>query len=161
MKLLRAVWDSSGQDRFNSISEGYVKSVAGVLVVFDVTDRPSFEAARAWLARVAELNPGVVARHTVALVGNKADAAAGDGAGAGGAPDRRDPALPPRVVTAEEAAEASAVYGAPFFEASAKAGNGVDAPFHFLALKLGTVLVPPADQERVRKRTKDDKCNIL
>ena len=81
-----------------------------------------------------------------------------------GGPAGGDGGLPPRAVTADEATTAAAEDGggSPFFEASAKHGVGVEAPFHFLALKLGSLL-PPAAKRRVEdaERRKDGKCTLL
>lgn len=205
LKLL--IWDSSGQARFNNVTESYVKSVAGVLVVFDVTDQHSFESAQEWMATVARINPAVAKAGSMALVGNKVDFGAPLGApsvavaggavggtladaavveaglvastdsGAGGAAVASGAATvavtiagraTKRVVSEEAAQVAATEWGVPFFPTSAKTGEGVDKPFHFLAMKMSSMLPPETGrrlrrnvEESVRRRGTEGKCVVL
>ena len=45
-------WDTAGQDRFRTITSTYYKGVHGVLLVYDVTDRDSFENMQYWMGEV-------------------------------------------------------------------------------------------------------------
>lgn len=40
------IWDTAGQEKFFSLTKNYFKRADGVLVVFDLTDRESFESKR-------------------------------------------------------------------------------------------------------------------
>lgn len=42
--LRMQIWDTAGQDRFRTITSSYYKGAHGIVLVFDVTDRESFEA---------------------------------------------------------------------------------------------------------------------
>lgn len=148
LKLL--IWDSSGQGRFNGVTDNYVRSVQAVLVVFDVRDAHSFEVAEQWMTTVAGLNRKVIGWGTMALVGNKADV--------------DSVALAPRVVTQERAQELAAAHGLPYFETSAKEGAGVEAPFHYLAMKLKDALPPSANLRQATDRITTNTgrpCTIL
>jgi Ras-related protein Rab-1A len=37
------IWDTAGQDRFKTITQAYYKGANGIVVVFDITDRVSFD----------------------------------------------------------------------------------------------------------------------
>lgn len=37
------IWDTAGQDRFKTITQAYYKGAHGVIVVFDLTEKVSFE----------------------------------------------------------------------------------------------------------------------
>ena len=37
------LWDTSGQEKFRSLSKSYYKKAVGVLLVFSLEDRQSFE----------------------------------------------------------------------------------------------------------------------
>jgi GTPase SAR1 family protein len=37
------IWDTAGQEKFFSLTKNYFKNADGVLVVFDLTDKPSFD----------------------------------------------------------------------------------------------------------------------
>ena len=43
------IMDTSGQERFKSLSQSYYKKADGVIFVFDVTNKESFEAIKYWL----------------------------------------------------------------------------------------------------------------
>lgn len=45
-------WDTAGQDRFRTITSSYYKGANGILVVFDVTDRDSFNNLKYWLSEI-------------------------------------------------------------------------------------------------------------
>jgi Ras-related protein Rab-4B len=66
------IWDTSGQERFRSVTHSYYRGALGALVVYDVTNRSSFDNLRSWLTDVRALaGPHV----TVVLCGNKIDLA--------------------------------------------------------------------------------------
>jgi Ras-related protein Rab-1A len=47
-KVRLQIWDTAGQDRFRTITSSYYKGAHGIMLVFDVTDRESFDALRFW-----------------------------------------------------------------------------------------------------------------
>nr|CCC92224.1 unnamed protein product [Trypanosoma congolense IL3000] len=46
------VWDTSGQDRFLTLTTAYYRNCHGVFMCFDVTNRSSFEGLQAWYERL-------------------------------------------------------------------------------------------------------------
>ena len=64
------LWDTAGQEEFQSISRGYYKIGACALVVYDVTDRDSFNNISSWLDECKNNGPSTI---TLVLVGNKID----------------------------------------------------------------------------------------
>ena len=63
------IWDTAGQERFHSLALKTIRTVQGVVVVFDFTCRKSFENITNWLNEVKEnLN-----ETTIVLFGNKCD----------------------------------------------------------------------------------------
>lgn len=63
-------WDTSGQERFHSITHGYFKTAHGVLLVFDVHNRESFVNLDRWMKIITE---GIKSDVPIILVGNKSD----------------------------------------------------------------------------------------
>ncbi|OON22933.1 Ras family protein, partial [Opisthorchis viverrini] len=64
------IWDTAGQERFRSMARSYYHDAVGALLVYDITNRDSFNALSHWLSDVRQLAaPEVV----VILVGNKLD----------------------------------------------------------------------------------------
>ena len=64
------MWDLTGQDRFKTITKNYYRGAHGVAVVYDITDRESFQKVSEWLSGVDE-NCGENTQRI--LIGNKND----------------------------------------------------------------------------------------
>ncbi|XP_041256043.1 ras-related protein Rab-42-like [Onychostruthus taczanowskii] len=104
------IWDTAGQERFRSITRSFYRSAAGVLLVFDLTNRASFEHVPEWYHEAAgDRLPAFV------LVGHKCDLVA------------------KRAVSAEEAGHLAATLGMAFVETSALSNLSVELAFQTLA----------------------------
>ena len=69
-KIKLQIWDTAGQERFRSISKAYYRNAVGVILVFDLTERKTFDELTQWLGDVHSLcDPNAV----IQLVGNKCD----------------------------------------------------------------------------------------
>jgi small GTP-binding protein len=64
------LWDTAGQERYRSLAPMYYRGASAAVVVFDVTNRDSFEGAKSW---VKELQRRGDPNCVIALAGNKAD----------------------------------------------------------------------------------------
>ena len=64
------IWDTAGQERFRTISSTYYRGAHGIIVVYDVSNRQSFDNVKRWLTEIEKY-----AREGVnkLLVGNKSD----------------------------------------------------------------------------------------
>lgn len=89
----------------------YFKGAHGILLVYDVTDRETFENTRHWMQQISQHADSNV---EVLLVGNKCD---------------KDD----RVVSEQEGAELAAHFGVPFVETSAKNNTNVEECYGALA----------------------------
>ncbi len=67
------IWDTAGQERFRTITSSYYRGAHGIMVVYDVTDRETFENVKHWLEEI-DSNSGPNVEKL--LVGNKCDLAA-------------------------------------------------------------------------------------
>jgi small GTP-binding protein len=102
------IWDTGGQERFRSIAKAYFRNAVGVLLVFDICERKTFDEVNAWLNDVHSLcDPTAV----VILIGNKADLHEN------------------RVVTLAEAEQFAEHHQLAFLETSALAGSNVREAF--------------------------------
>ena len=102
------IWDTAGQERFRSIAKAYFRSAIGVILVFDLSDRKSFEDLNQWLSDVHSLcDPNAV----VTLIGNKSDLA-----------DQR-------TVTATEAESFAQLHQLTYLETSALGGDNIQEAF--------------------------------
>ena len=64
------VWDTAGQECFRNIQKIYYHNTEGVLLVFDLTSRQTFEQLNYWFENIKIECPKDVA---ICLVGNKSD----------------------------------------------------------------------------------------
>jgi small GTP-binding protein len=102
------IWDTAGQERFRSIAKAYFRSAIGVLLVFDLADRRTFDDLNHWLTDIHQLcDPNAV----VTLIGNKLD-------------------LKNRAVTSQEAEAFAQLHQLTYFETSALGGDNIDEAFH-------------------------------
>jgi small GTP-binding protein len=109
-KVKLQIWDTGGQERFSYIRPLYYKGAMGVIYVFDITNRQSFDNVEKWRKEVTDYCAGIPAL----LVANKCD-------------------LPDKAVTVDEANAMGVRVNGPFYEASAKTGDKVDDLFTSLA----------------------------
>ncbi|KAI9831247.1 MAG: hypothetical protein M1819_005175 [Sarea resinae] len=70
MKL--SLWDTAGQEAYNSITRSYFRGASGALLVYDITRRSTFESATSWLRDLQHIADENI---VVVLVGNKSDLA--------------------------------------------------------------------------------------
>lgn len=96
------LWDTAGQEKFRSITAQYYRGAKGILIVFDVTKRTSFESVDKWLNEVHNVSDASI---PIILIGNKKDM------------------VKNRSVTTEEAIEYSKDHGLNYIETSAKNGT--------------------------------------
>ncbi|OAY32887.1 ras-related protein RABA5e [Manihot esculenta] len=64
------IWDTAGQERFRAVTSAYYRGAVGVLIVYDITRRTSFDSVKRWLDELTTHCDTTVARM---LVGNKYD----------------------------------------------------------------------------------------
>ncbi|KAG9043978.1 hypothetical protein FS837_008934 [Tulasnella sp. UAMH 9824] len=65
-----SIWDTAGQERFRTITSSYYRGAQGIILVYDVSNRESFEALPKWFTELETyVSPNVVK----ILVGNKVD----------------------------------------------------------------------------------------
>ena len=102
------VWDTAGEERFRTITTSYYKGAQAIVVVYDITDKESFEHVKNWMADVDKFAKEGVLR---ILVGNKCDLEH------------------QRVVSKENGKDLADKYGIQFMETSAKETINVDLLF--------------------------------
>ena len=109
------IWDTAGQERFKNITASYYKGGNGVLVVYDITDRESFENLNSWLIEIEKnANKNVYKL----LIGNKCDLEE------------------KRKVSYQEGKDFAASNGMQFIETSAKADTKVKDAFELLTQEI-------------------------
>ena len=71
-KLIKTqIWDTAGQERYMSISSAFFRKTHGIIIVYDITDRKSFENIDKWIELITKsIN---INECKILLVGNKTD----------------------------------------------------------------------------------------
>jgi len=70
LQIKLQIWDTAGQESFRSITRSYYRDAAGALLVYDITQRESFNHLTRWLEEARQNgNPNM----TIMLIGNKSD----------------------------------------------------------------------------------------
>jgi len=133
------IWDTAGQERFRTLTSSYYRGAHGIVIVYDVTDRESFENVRQWMHEIERFATEGVNK---LIVGNKADM------------DHQ------RKITYDEGAELAKAFNVPFVETSAKNSQNVGETFLTMAreIKKRIVTYPSsqgADKFKNLKKGKD------
>jgi small GTP-binding protein len=64
------IWDTAGEERYRAITSAYYRGAVGALLVYDVSERGTFDNLERWLEELRQhADPNVVTM----LVGNKSD----------------------------------------------------------------------------------------
>ena len=66
------IWDTAGQEKYHSLAPMYYRGAAAAVIVYDITQKPSFQTLRNW---VEELKKNGPANIIMAVAGNKCDLA--------------------------------------------------------------------------------------
>uniref|UniRef100_A0A8C6TA95 small monomeric GTPase n=1 Tax=Neogobius melanostomus TaxID=47308 RepID=A0A8C6TA95_9GOBI len=115
VKVKLQIWDTAGQERFRSVTHAYYRDAHALLLLYDVTNRASFDNIQAWLSEIHEYAQQDA---VLMLLGNKADA------------------THDRVVKREDGERLAKEFGVPFMETSARSGLNVELAFTAVAKEL-------------------------
>ena len=102
------IWDTAGQERFRTITLTYYKCCACALVVYDITNKDSFNNVTTWIENCKNYSTEEI---LIILVGNKSDLN-----------DKRQ-------VSTEEGEDLADKFGILFFEISTNTGENVNNVF--------------------------------
>ena len=69
-KILIELFDTAGQERYDSLGENILREVEGVLLFYDITNEKSFDKVYDWIKKINEKNGKNV---EIVLIGNKID----------------------------------------------------------------------------------------
>ncbi|KAJ3223485.1 hypothetical protein HK099_001068 [Clydaea vesicula] len=121
--LKTQIWDSSGQERFRSVSHAYYRGAVGALLVYDISKKNSFESLKTWLKDIKNYaEPNI----TCIIIGNKCDLS-----------DIRE-------VSTEEGKEFAVECGFSFVETSALDNTNVDKAFEQILTQIYRVAASKA-----------------
>lgn len=108
------IWDTMGEEKFSALAPIWYRYAAAVLIVYDKTNRESFEHIEDWLKRVKLYSDP----HIIVIVGNKSDL------------------LQEEVIPKDEAVAYSLENGLMFTETNMKDVSSIDQTFYLLSRRL-------------------------
>ena len=106
------IFDTAGQERFKSISLNFIKKANGILLLYDISNKASFDSVNKW---IDSINDVAKEKISIVLVGNKCDLE------------------DERMVTKEEGQKKASELEIPFLESSCKDGINIFEAFEKLS----------------------------
>jgi small GTP-binding protein len=111
-KIKILIWDTTGQERFNSITSGYLRGLHGCFIVYDVSNNNSFESLDNWIQFYKDFNQ--YKKRIMIILGNKID-------------------IKERVIKTEEGKKFAKDKDLPYFETSSITMQNVNEAFEKMA----------------------------
>jgi len=118
------LWDTAGQERFQSISVNTLKNSQAAIVVFDLTNKESFQRVTNWLNRIRDYS----SKLPIGLFGNKSD-------------------LDNRIISQEDIDKLCEKENLVYFETSAKTNTNITEGF----VKVATLGYKAFEKEQIKK----------
>ena len=112
------IWDTAGQEKYMSINKNLFQRVQGIILMYDITKRETFEHLETWINIIKQMTNEI----PIILVGNKVD--------------QEDNAENGRIVEYSEGEDFARENDFDFFEASAMDGTNVNKVFVTIAEKI-------------------------
>jgi len=109
------IWDTAGQERFRNLTSSYYRGADGIMIIYDITVKESFDNVDKW---IKEINEHAGKNCSKLLVGNKTDL------------------IKYRTVQYEQAKAFADGTHIPFIEVSVKDNVNVDTAFITLATEI-------------------------
>jgi len=124
------LWDTAGTEKFQSVTRSYYRDANGIVLIFDLTDKKSFNRLKRWVIEIKEY---CLKDAEIILVGNKSD-------------------CNNRIIDKEEAKLFAKNYNYKYIETSALNGTNVLLLFETISNKL-------VEKERINENKDKGKKN--
>ena len=102
------IWDTAGHEKFRTITTSYYKSAHAIIILYDITQKASFDHIRNWITEIDKFGKQGVLK---VIVGNKLDMENN------------------RKITKEAAENLALKYGIKLWEVSAKDNTNIEEMF--------------------------------
>ena len=117
-KVKLQIWDTAGQEKYMSINKNLFQRVQGIILMYDITKRETFEHLETWINIIKQMTNEI----PIILVGNKVD--------------QEDNAENGRIVEYSEGEDFARENDFDFFETSAMDGTNVNKVFITIAERI-------------------------
>ena len=132
------IFDTAGQERFKSVSVSFIKKADGIVLIYDISNKISFEEIGDWIESIKEngkINIPVI------LVGNKCDLS----------DDIRQ-------ISKKEGQEKADEFQIPFYETSCKDGININEVFDKLVQNIQNSNYSSGETKVLNAGNKNKKC---
>ncbi|UCD01924.1 MAG: GTP-binding protein, partial [Promethearchaeota archaeon] len=134
------IWDLAGQDQFERLWPDYLTDSRAGIIVYDITNRESFEHVKKWYDIVIKVAlPHIV----LILIGNKVDL------------------NDSRVVSTEEGMDLAKDLGIYYLETSAKTNENINDVFEWIALQIINLNIEEAKDVLFDKQIEEGSTFII
>lgn len=130
------IWDTAGQEKYQSMVSTYYKDAAAAILVFDLTNLSTFQNLEKWLKELKDKGPANI---LTVLVANKSDL------------------VMKQKVELEDAENLAEKYRSPLLIVSAKDNMHIQDIFIRIALNL----IGPSQEDIAKVPSKDSKGNVV
>ena len=128
------IWDTAGQERFKSMSVSVIKTVEGLILVYSIASKQSFNNLGGWLKQLNDVDD--LSKKPIVIIGNKADLEA------------------QRMVSYEEGEEFANQHGYHFYETSAKTEQNLQKAFDDIFQQLYSLFEDEITGKKVYREKK-------
>lgn len=129
------MWDTSGEEKYKAITRQYYNNAQGIMIVFDLSNRSTFDSVKKWMKEVLNYGPKQI---EIIIIGNKSD-------------------LEERAVKTEEAQLYADTIDSSYIEVSAKNGTNILLLFELLATKMVQKFKVKEEEEEHKKQQKNSQ----
>lgn len=109
------IWDTAGQERFKTITRNYYRGARGILLMYSIIDKESFDSLDRWYREIQTYAEDGI---PIALIGTKTDLES------------------KRKVTREQGEKYASDHAFLFFETSAKTGSHIASAIEALSVQV-------------------------
>ena len=107
------IWDTAGQEQFSCLTRNFYKNSSGIIIVYDVSNKDSFDKVKYWIEKARENSEE---KTKIILIGNKIDLS--------------------KKVSNEKARKLCKENNIMFFETSAKENIGINEAIENLIIEI-------------------------
>ncbi|ELP94208.1 hypothetical protein EIN_186350 [Entamoeba invadens IP1] len=134
-----AIWDTAGDEKYDSLTRLYYRFAAGVFIVFSINDTTSFSKVETWIERVLSVEKNA----QLVIIGNKSDL-------------RKEDPPTQQLVPIDQILNIGVKYECPVIEVSALTGENVPQMFQIMY----ETLAPKIDAGTFESEHKSDNVEI-
>ena len=108
------IWDTTGQERFKTITSAYYRGAMGIIYVYDITNQQSFNHIETWIKSTKEITDDNIKL----IIGNKCDLES------------------QRIISPEQGIQLAKEYDTLFYEVSAKENININESIYKISEKI-------------------------